>query len=250
MKKIILAVFSIALITVACNKQATKTSIDKTYASSSDINKKLSLSKDNGSELLSEVKKYQKELTVFDETKTYSVTFNVSSDNEDYLNQYIAFQTLKIEVLKQVEPNQPADNTPNSEEDTNEDITSTNSISNVLISTNLPSDAVGFKLNINCKKTRYSSGGGAESGYAEMMEFFTLANGIITTNNSGASGLVEKYAKKYSISTWSNKGADILNGWGQQQNFCIKNFNRIKVQINYNNGLNNYNVTFYGSSSC
>ena len=250
MKKILLAILAIALFSTACNKKTDYNAINDSKPETTDINQKLTLSKENGSELLSEVKQFQRKLTVYDETKTYSVTFNVSSDNEDYLNQYISSQTMKLEVLKEVESNLPVDNTPISAENTIDDIASTNSISNILLSTNLPSDAVGFKLNINCKKTRISSGGGAESGFTEMMEFMTLANGIITTNNSGASGLVEKWARKRSYSSWSNKGSDILNGWGQQQNFCIKDFNRIKVQINYNNGLNNYNVTFYGSASC
>lgn len=250
MKKILLAILAIALFSAACNKKTDYNAINDSKPETTDINQKLTLSKENGSELLSKVKQFQRKLTVYDETKTYSVTFNVSSDNEDYLNQYISSQTMKLEVLKEVESNLPVDNTPITAENTSDDIASTNSISNILLSTNLPSDAVGFKLYINCKKTRISSGGGAESGFTEMMEFMTLANGIITTNNSGASGLVEKWARKRSYSSWSNKGSDILNGWGQQQNFCIKDFNRIKVQINYNNGLNNYNVTFYGSASC
>jgi hypothetical protein len=81
------------------------------------------------------------------------------------------------------------------------------------------------------------------------MEFTTLANGILTTNNSGATGMVEQWVKKYSYSSWNLKGVGNVSN-GSQYNFCIKNFNRIKVQINYNNSLNNYNVTFYGSSSC
>jgi hypothetical protein len=237
-----------SMIFVSCQKQNEFISTSNGN-NPTNINKRLTLSEENGVELLSEANTYQKEITVYDVTNTYSVKFNVSSNDEKYLTQYLSSQTLTIVVLMS-----QASDVSNVNVDENPSnisiVQTTNSIQNILLSTNLPNDAAGFKLNIRPKTTRYNSSfGSAEGGYQNVMEFTTLANGILTTNNSGATGMVEQWAKKYSYSSWNLKGVGNVSN-GSQYNFCIKNFNRIKVQINYNNSLNNYNVTFYGSSSC
>jgi hypothetical protein len=87
-----------SMIFVSCQKQNEFISTSNGN-NPTNINKRLTLSEENGVELLSEANTYQKEITVYDVTNTYSVKFNVSSNDEKYLTQYLSSQTLTIVVL-------------------------------------------------------------------------------------------------------------------------------------------------------
>jgi hypothetical protein len=243
---ICLTIFS-TIIFISCKKETTQIVVEKV-----NINEQLSPSAENLKEVMSDAKKYQEEVTVYDISKKYYINFNISSDNYDYLKEYIKNMNYSIDVL--YIDNRTVSNIDIVHEDNVESSSksnTTNSITHILVKSSLPNNALGFTLNTSMKKTRASSGSGAEFGFTGMNEYPTLANGITTTNNLPwtETGRVEKWSKKRSYSNYWFKGDALVGGSNYIDNFCIKDHYRIKVQIHFTLH-NNYGISFWGSSSC
>lgn len=213
-------------------------SFDQTQKEISDLTQ--SSSKASG---LEEALKYQTELYVYDEEKENYVLYNVSSDDEDYLNQFIQSHVLSLHIIKEI-PKDSGNNLSIAKgKEGSEDDEIQHAIVFIPIEENIPDGALGYEVNINKKDSRYSSGPGPEPGYTNMIQFQSALNGAIVINNSNLPGLVEVWVKPSLFGLWQLGFVNILNPTGMA-NFYKVSY-KLRVQINYNLGASNYTVGFY-----
>ncbi len=230
-----------------------------------DINEQLSIASKEDSTILDDEKKYKRMVVVYDESKQYWIKASISTDNEETFNHVVAdienFLTIDISFQGFTSlPDNAGD--PYSNQGDVLDVSAKHNITCIVVSTHLPKNALGFVLNhkphffqaisYGAPEIADESIGGAE-GYFYGWEYATLSNGLVTFNRDVSPinqkmKVIREYKKRWYNTSWSSWGyAEVWKG--ANDNYCIKDKNRIRVRVYYNPGTFQSCGT-YGSSSC
>lgn len=259
MKKLLLLPLAIVAMT-SCVKQAGKPAVtiaDDAPAAAYDINKAFTMSNKEDSTLLEDEGKYKQYVTLYDASGKYSVNVSVSSDDKDVFEEEITNirKNLRIAVLYN-KTDKPADNADGQDEtNTTAEVKASKNITCIVTSTNLPQDATGFSFTYFKPKPATYDAPGEEGpispayGYNVGVYYMTLANGMVTFNHgAGNIFVIREYKNSWLNTSWSNWGNTTLTP-GTNDNYCIKNKNRIRVRVYFNYGTSQ-TCGVYGSSSC
>ncbi|PSK92240.1 hypothetical protein [Taibaiella chishuiensis] len=256
MKKLLL--LPVVLVAISsCTKQAdAPLAVKKEDNSGYDVNKLFTMSCKEDSTLLNDEGKYKTYVTLFDASNKYSVSLSVSSDDKKVFDEEIRNirQHLRIEVLySKIE--KAADNR---EEPVAtgipETVTASKNITCIVTATNLPKDAAGFSFSFDAPAALTNYAPPEEGpinpnhGYQYGVYYMTLANGLVTFNHGPQNIYVVREYKKNWLSTWSSWGNTTLVP-GTNDNYCIKDKNRIRVRVYFNGGTSQ-TCGAYGSPSC
>lgn len=259
MKKLVL--LPVALIAIAsCNKQSSNPQSlavnNKNTKAVEDINKVFTMSSKEDSTLLQDEGKYKRYVTLFDKSGMYSVSVSVSSDDKEvFENEIKNIQNfLRVDLLyKKVE--KAADNDESQiGMPAAEQVKAAKNMTCIVTATNLPKDALGFTFSYVAPQTLSYDAPDEEGpinpghGYNYGVYYMTLANGMVTFDLGPGNVYVLREYKNNWLSSWSSWGNTTLTP-GTNDNYCIKNKNRIRVRVYFNIGTNQ-SCGVYGSPSC
>lgn len=236
--------------------------------SPNNINAVFTMASHEDSLLLQEAKHYRQILNLYDINKQHFITISVSSDELSSFNS--AMDRIKSLELLPVYSNEPdpslaRNNSSSSIQSADESLSNiedSKKITIIVIATQLPNDAKGFRLSprsvLRLKSAIASEGSITPiSPYTHGYEFVTLTNGIRTYNTGLKNIFVVRSYKKTWLSSWSSWGNATVTS-GNHDNYCIKDKNRIRIQIHFYEGTGGgiggsptpWAVEFYGSSTC